>query len=192
MSVSDEYERVQPETRAAWRRWLAKHHDSAPGAWVVSWRRATGRESVPYDEIVEEALCFGWIDGTRKVLDAERSMLLLTPRKPKSTWAASNKARVERLIAAGRMRPAGLAKIEAARRDGSWSALDTIDALEVPDDLRRALGRNAAAWKHFEAFPPTVKKGFLWWIASAKRPETRVRRVASTVERAAANIRLPG
>lgn len=192
MAVSDEYERVQPETRAAWRRWLAKHHDSAPGAWVVSWRRATGRESVPYDEIVEEALCFGWIDGTRKVLDAERSMLLLTPRKPKSTWAASNKARVERLIAAGRMRPAGLAKIEAARRDGSWSALDTIDALEVPDDLRRALGRNAAAWKHFEAFPPTVKKGFLWWIASAKRPETRVRRVASTVERAAANIRLPG
>jgi uncharacterized protein YdeI (YjbR/CyaY-like superfamily) len=138
---------------------------------------------------VQEALCFGWIDGRRKVLDPEHTGLLVTPRKAGSTWAASNKTRVDQLIAAGRMTPAGLAKVEAAKRDGSWTLLDDIDALKIPDDLRAALARNPSARRHFEAFPSSAKKMILFWIISAKRPETRQRRIIETVALAAENLR---
>ncbi len=109
--------------------------------------------------------------------------------KPGSIWAKSNKARVERLIAQGLMRPEGLAKIEAAKADGSWNALDEVEALTLPDDLREALANNIDARRHFEAFPPGSQKMILYWIVSAKRPETRAKRIAETVRLAAQNIR---
>ena len=189
MAASNEYERVQPKTRAEWRRWLAKHHDSAPGVWFVAWKKASGNVSPSYDEQVEEALCFGWIDSRPQKVDDERAALLFTPRKPRSGWAGTNKARVERLIADGKMQPAGLAKIEAAKRDGSWDALTASEALDEPPELAAAFRRDATARRHWDAFPPGVRKAILQWITSAKRDETRAKRVEETVTLAAQNVR---
>lgn len=189
MAASNEYERVQPKTRAEWRRWLAKHHDSAPGVWFVAWKKASGNVSPSYDEQVEEALCFGWVDSRPQKVDDERAALLFTPRKPRSGWAGTNKARVERLIADGKMQPAGLAKIEAAKRDGSWDALTASEALDEPPELAAAFRRDATARRHWDAFPPGVRKAILQWITSAKRDETRAKRVEETVTLAAQNVR---
>jgi uncharacterized protein YdeI (YjbR/CyaY-like superfamily) len=119
MGVED-HELVHIETRAKWRRWLAANHASAPGVWLVSWKRPTGKPRVGYDESVEEALCFGWIDSLAKSIDDERSRQLFTPRRPKSGWSPSNVARVERLLAAGLMEPAGIAAVEDAKARGAW------------------------------------------------------------------------
>jgi uncharacterized protein YdeI (YjbR/CyaY-like superfamily) len=184
-------ERVHPASRAEWRAWLAAHHATSPGVWVVQWRTATGRPRVPYGDLVEEALCFGWIDGRAGRLDAERSMLMVTPRRPTSAWARSNKERVERLVAEGRMTDAGLRAVEIAKANGSWAMLDDVDALLVPDDLRAALAGNRQAQRHFDAFPPSAKKAILHWVKSAKRSETRQRRIAETVRLAADGLRAP-
>ena len=123
MGVED-YELVEVETRAEWRRWLAENHATSPGAWLVSWKRATGKPAVGYDESVEEALCFGWIDSLQRSVDAERTRQLFTPRRPRSNWSRSNRERVERLLAAGLMEPAGLAAVEVAKERGAWPAAD--------------------------------------------------------------------
>lgn len=180
---------VHPETRAAWRAWLARHHARAEGVWLVSWKQATGRPRLTYDEAVEEALCVGWVDSKPAKLDAERSMLWFAPRKAGTGWSAPNKARVERMVAQGLMRPAGLAKVEAAQRDGSWAKLDGVERLEVPADLARALAERGDAARHWEAFPRSVKRGILEWILNAKRAETRARRVEETATLAARNER---
>lgn len=148
MAASDEYKRVQPKTRAEWRRWLARHHDSAPGVWFVAWKKSRGNVSPSYDEQVEKALCFGWVDSRPQKVNDERAALLFTPRKPRSGWAGTNKTRVERLIADGKMQPAGLAKIEAAKRDGSWDALTASEALDEPAELVAGLRRDATARRH--------------------------------------------
>ena len=141
------------------------------------------------EEALKEALCFGWIDSKSKRLDEDRSMLWFAPRRPGSGWSRHNKESVFELTKAGLMTPAGLAKVEAAKRDGSWNALDAIEALEIPPDLWQELSANPAAQLCFEAFPPSTTRAILAWIASAKRPETRARRVAKTVRLAAQNIR---
>lgn len=184
-------EQIHPETPSEWRAWLAANHSTSPGVWVVQWKRATGRRQMSYDELVEEALCYGWIDGRANPLDGERSMIMMTPRKPTSTWARSNKDRVERLIAEGRMTGAGLRVIEIAKANGSWTVLDDVDALVVPEDLAAALSGDEQARHYFEAFPPSAKKAILYWIKTAKRPETRQRRIVETVRLAAQNIRAP-
>ncbi len=138
-------EQFQPADRAAWRAWLAANHETARGVWAVTYRRAAGKPVVSYEALVEEALCFGWIDSTGRTLDNERGMLRFTPRRRGSVWSRPNKERVERLIAAGSMTAAGLRAIEAARADGSWDALNDVDALIVPDDLAAALAGDAAA-----------------------------------------------
>ncbi|MGD9701014.1 MAG: YdeI family protein [Acidimicrobiia bacterium] len=185
------FDRIHPATRHEWRAWLDAHHDTTAGVWVVQWRTATGKSRLAYDDVVEEALCFGWIDGRANKLDDERSMIMMTPRKPTSTWARSNKERVERLIAEGRVTDAGLRVIETAKANGSWTMLDDVDALIVPEDLLAALSRDEQAQRHFDAFPPSAKKMILYWIKSAKRPETRQRRVTETVRLAADNVRAP-
>jgi uncharacterized protein YdeI (YjbR/CyaY-like superfamily) len=180
---------THPTTRAEWRAWLERNHARAEGVWLVSYRTATGRPRVEYGEAVEEALCFGWIDSKALTLDDERSMQWMSPRKPGSAWSALNQERVARLAAAGLMAPAGLAKVEAAKRDGSWSALDAVEALETPPDLERALAAYPSARRHFDAFPRSVKRGILAWIAGAKKPETRARRVEETARLAEDNLR---
>jgi uncharacterized protein YdeI (YjbR/CyaY-like superfamily) len=180
---------VHPLSRAEWRQWLAANHTRTEGIWLISYKKATGKPAVTYDESVEEALCFGWIDSKGNKLDDERSMLWFAPRKPRTGWSKPNKERVERLIQAGLMTPAGLAKIENAKADGSWSALDGVEALEIPPDLAAALAANPAAEQNFTAFPRSAKRGILEWIQNAKRPETRANRIAETVRLAAENIR---
>ncbi len=180
---------IHPKTRTEWREWLTEHHAQPEGVWVISFKKASGKPRMEYDEAVEEALCFGWVDSKPNKLDEERAMLWFAPRKAGTGWSKLNKSRVEKLIAAGRMTPAGLAKIEAAKQDGSWNALDKIEALEIPPDLAKALAANKTAQKYFNEFPRSVRRAILEWIASAKKPETRAKRIEETVTSAAKNIR---
>jgi len=187
--MPDEFEQVEVQSREDLRRWLKRHHGRAESIWLVTFKKPAGDAYLPYDDLVEEALCFGWIDSRPKALDAERSMRLLSPRKTGSAWSRANRERVERLIGEGLMAPAGLARVEAAKRDGSWDRLAAVEAGVVPGDLRAALRRHRGATAHFEAFPPSSKRIILEWIESAKRPETRANRIAETAEKAARNER---
>jgi len=180
---------VHPVTPEAWRAWLQEHHERATGVWLVSFKQATGRPRVTYEAAVEEALCFGWVDSKPRKLDDERTMLYFAPRRPGSGWSRPNKERIARLEAAGRMAPAGAAKVAAARRDGSWEMLDAVEALEVPDDLVAALAGVADAARQFEAFPRSAKRGILEWIAQAKTEATRRRRVEETARLAGQGVR---
>jgi len=180
---------IHPKTRAEWREWLSKHHTQTEGIWVISFKKASGKPRMEYEEAVEEALCFGWVDSKPNKLDEERAMLWFAPRKAGTGWSKLNKIRVERLIASDMMRPAGLAKIEAAKQDGSWNALDRIEELEIPPDLAKALAADKTAQTYFDEFPRSVKRAILEWIANAKRPETRAKRIQETVTSAAKNIR---
>ncbi len=187
---------VRASSRTAWRVWLAAHHATAGTIWLVYPKKGTpgipapdAGDALTYDALVEEALCFGWVDSVPRKRDDGWAMIRVSPRQAGSGWSAVNKARVARLEAAGRMSAAGGAVVEAAKRDGSWAALDASEALEVPDDLARALRANRAARQHFEAFPPGSRKIILQWIGAAKRPETRAQRIATTVVEAAANRR---
>jgi uncharacterized protein YdeI (YjbR/CyaY-like superfamily) len=184
--VGADDERFQPADRAAWRAWLAENHAAATGIWAVTFRRGTGRHVVTYDDLVEEALCFGWIDSRRGKLDDERTMLRFTPRKRGSAWSRPNKERVARLIAGGRMTASGLRLVEAAKADGSWDALKDVDDLLVPDDLAAAFAGDPAGARGFEALSPSTKKPILFWVTSAKRPETRARRIEEVLRYAAA------
>jgi len=157
--------------------------------WLVTWKKAAGARYLPYGAIVDEALAFGWIDSLPRALDAERTMILLSPRKTGSSWSAVNRERVERLIAAGAMHPAGLARVAAAKADGSWSRLDAVEALTIPDDLAAALVPGSVADGHFHAFPRSVARRILEWIGNARTPETRARRIAETAAKAADNLR---
>lgn len=189
MSTLDALEWVHPFGRDEWRAWLGANHATARGAWFVSWKKATGRPRLEYAEAVEEALCVGWVDSLARTVDGERSRLLMTPRKRGSGWSRPNKERIARLEASGLMLPAGIAVVEAARADGSWSALDDVENLVEPDDLRAALDAESSARANWDAFPRSAKRGILEWISTAKRPETRMRRVEQTATLAAQNIR---
>jgi len=180
---------LQPKTRAGWRRWLSANHASSAGITLVIAKKGSGIAGISYEEAVEEALSFGWIDSRTNSLDETRFRLQMTPRKPGSVWSNPNKRRVEKLIEDGRMAPAGLAKIEAAKRDGSWTRLEAIDRLEIPPDLRRAFSANPQARRNFEAFNDSSKKVILYWITNAKRAETRKKRIEETVRLAAENIK---
>ena len=179
---------VEVDDREAWRAWLEANHATSSGAWLVTRRPRSGRPGLDYEAAVEEALCYGWIDGAAGRVDDERGKLYFAPRKLRSAWAATNKARVERLIARGRMASAGLAAIERAKANGSWGLLDSVDRLEIPDDLAAALGPGAAA-ANFAAWPPSVRKAALTSLVLARRPETRTERIRKIAEAAARNER---
>jgi uncharacterized protein YdeI (YjbR/CyaY-like superfamily) len=184
--AGDHLERVGLTDRASWRAWLEEHHLRDTGVWLVSFKKTTGKPRVEYDDSVEEALCFGWIDSVVHTLDAERAMQLFTPRRPRSPWSQSNRIRVEQLLAAGLMRAGGLAKIEEAKRDGSWDAYAVVESLELPPDLRSAFDAGPPGSRsRFDAFSPSSRRAILWWVHSAKRPDTRARRIAQVVTEAA-------
>lgn len=178
--------------RTAWREWLEKNHTTARELWLVYYKKHTGKGSVLYEEAVEEALCYGWIDSQIRRIDDETYMQKYTPRKPGSNWARSNKERVDRLIREGRMTPAGLAAIEAAKQDGSWENLDSVEQdPTVPADLAAALAGNPTAQRNFDGFAPSYRKQYLWWLQSAKRDETRKKRLAEVVRRCEQGVK-PG
>jgi uncharacterized protein YdeI (YjbR/CyaY-like superfamily) len=170
---------IEVADRAAWRGWLSDHHAESGSVWLVVPRKGMPGH-LTYDDIVEEALCFGWVDSLVRKRDAVSSMLLISPRKPKSAWSAPNKARVEKLEALGLMTPAGRRLVEEAKASGKWSLLDGVEAGEIPNDLMEALESLPPAREQFEAFPRSIKRGILEWIIQAKKPETRAKRVAET------------
>lgn len=176
-----------PKTRNAWRKWLEKNHSASPGIWLIYNKKSTGKAKLLYNDAVEEALCFGWIDSTMRPLDDKRFMQRFTPRKPKSGWSGLNKKRIEKMTAEGLMTKAGLEKIEAAKKDGSWESLDHIDAIKLPEDFEKVLTRNKKAKTNFENFPPFSKKQFLYHINQAKTETTRKQRITLCVKMAAAN-----
>jgi uncharacterized protein YdeI (YjbR/CyaY-like superfamily) len=192
MPALDDAPHVHADDRETWRAWLEANHATSAGAWLVTWRQRTGRATLAYEAAVEEALCFGWVDSTGGSFDENRGRLYFAPRKPHSVWAASNRARVERLIADGRMAPAGLAAVERARANGAWDVLDAAERLVVPDDLAVALEVRPPAATYFSALTPSARKMLLGWIAVARRPDTRAKRIVAVAEAAARNERARG
>lgn len=184
--VADHYERVEARSRAELRGWLAANHERNEGVWLIHYKKHT-EHYIPYGEIVDECLCFGWIDGLVRRLDEDRSMHLVTPRRSGSIWSRANKEKVARLEREGQMELPGRAVIERAKEDGSWSLYDEVEALVTPPDLVAAFStRGHAAW---EGFSDSSRKAILWWIKSAKTDPTRAKRIAQTAERAAAGLR---
>lgn len=188
-SFKDALPDVVCETRDAWRAWLAAHHATSSGIWLVINKKGSGRPVLAYGELVEEALCFGWVDSVPNRLDETRYRLMVTPRKPGSVWSAANKVRIARLLEAGLMAPAGLAALAAAKADGSWDALAASNSLVPPPDLADALAAAPEALAKFGAFSASSRKNILQYVLSAKRPETRARRIAETVALAAEGLR---
>jgi len=189
MAGKGEFPKKVVRSRKELRDWLDANQKTADTFWLVSFKKHVTKYHVSYDEIVEELLCYGWVDARTRRLDEDRTMLLVSPRKPGSTWSASNKKRVAKLEKAGLMTQAGRDKISAAKRDGSWSYLDDIDNLVIPDDLLSALKENDAAYRAFDAFSTSAKKVILLWIKTAKRSETRANRISETVRLAARGIK---
>ncbi len=168
--------------RRAWRAWLEQNASSNQGIWLVH-DKGPARQPA-YDDLVDEALCFGWVDSLPRALDHDRSMLWLSPRKPTSWWSRVNKQRVERLVAEERMAPSGAAIVQAAKDNGAWTALDDVEDLIESEELRQALDASAHAREAWDGFPRSAKRGILEWIATAKRVTTRADRIARTVSEA--------
>lgn len=185
----EQRDRREFRSRSELRHWLSENCDSADSFWLVTYKKHVARYYIPYSEVVEELLCFGWIDSRTRRLDDDRTMLFVAERKPGSTWSASNKRRVAKLTKAGLITPSGQAKIDAARNDGSWTFLDDVERLVIPPDLEQALRRSGEACENFNNFQDSAKKIILLWIKTAKRPETRKNRVQETARLANKNIK---
>lgn len=187
--MSERYDRVEITGRELLREWLTANNRSSPGIWAVTHTKSSGGPYVSDDEVVDEAIAHGWIDSTRKRVDEQRMRQLLTPRKPKSGWSRVNKKRVLRLEREGVMTDDGRAAIATAKENGAWTALDEVENLTEPEGLREALDETPGARGHWEGFPPSAKRAILLWISTAKRDETRDRRIAETARLAAKNVR---
>jgi uncharacterized protein YdeI (YjbR/CyaY-like superfamily) len=187
MKFDNQLETFYATNRQEWRLWLENNHDQAVGVWLIYYKVKSGKPSIKYSEAVKEALCFGWIDSKVKSLDEERYMQIFTPRNPKSVWSKLNKQYIQELIQQGLMAEAGLTKIADAKQNGSWNKLDAIEELIIPPDLKQALEANATANEYFAAFSKTAKKNIIFWIASAKRQETRLKRIEQTLSSTAQN-----
>lgn len=184
MAIQDT-EHVQCASRAEWRAWLSTHAATSTGVWLVTWKKSSGDPHLSYDEAVLEALAFGWVDSRPGTVDDQRTKGYYSPRKPTSGWSRVNKNRVETLRAEGLMTPQGEAAIAAAVANGAWIALDDVENLVEPDELRTALDALPGARANWDAFPRSAKRGILEWIQLAKQPETRTRRISETTEAAA-------
>lgn len=174
--------------RDEWRAWLAAQHATVNEAWLIHYKKHTGKPGLTYEEAVEEALCFGWIDGLLKPIDAEKYALRFSPRKKGSVWSETNKRRVAKLTRQGRMTAAGLAKIKEAKANGQWRAATLrADTTNIPADLQQALKANSPARHDFDRLAPSHKRQYIQWITSAKTDQTRQRRIQETVKLVAEN-----
>ena len=173
----------------AWRNWLASNHVKEKNIWLIIYRKESKTKSVYYPKAVDEALCYGWVDSKPNKRDSESFYQFFAKRNPKSNWSKINKEKVERLLNANKMAAAGMEMISIAKANGTWTALDEVEELVIPPDLKKALKTIPVALTNFEAFPKSVKRGILEWILNAKLPETRMKRVTETVTLAAKNER---
>ncbi len=184
-----QFEKVYALDRITFRQWLKQNHATSKGIWLVYYKKNSGKPSISYPEAVKEALCFGWIDSRVNAINDERYMQVFTPRKAKSVWSALNKKYIAELLEQNLMTEAGLKIIEIAKQNGQWESLDKVEALEIPDDLAKAFKKNKTAKTNFEKFAPSSRKLILQWLASAKREETRQKRIEEAVTLAAQNIK---
>lgn len=178
-----------PKSQADWREWLEKNHQSKQSVWLIFFKASAKPSSLSWSEAVDEALCFGWIDSTRKTIDNERYIQYFSRRKTNSAWSKVNKAKVAQLIEKGRMTKSGFDSIEIAKQNGSWTILDDVEALRVPDDLIEALANYEGAGEFFESLSKSVKKMLLYWVVSAKRPETRQKRILEIAQNAGQKLK---
>jgi uncharacterized protein YdeI (YjbR/CyaY-like superfamily) len=183
----------EPQTtassRSEWRNWLQKHHDSYTFVWLEIYKKESGIPSVTYKEAVDEALCFGWIDSKPNKKDSKSYYQFFAKRNPKSNWSKVNKEKVEILIAQGLMTSAGMKMIELAKENGTWNFLDQVETLELPIDMEQLFGQNPKAFENWNTFSKSAKRGILEWIANAKTPQTRGKRIQETVELAGQNLK---
>jgi len=172
-----------------WREWLHDNHHSSQGVHLVFYRVDSGKESMRWEEAVQVAICYGWIDSTVKRLDDERRRQMFTPRKDKSVWSKVNKTYIEKLIAEDLMHESGLKKIETAKQNGSWESLDSVENMEIPNDLAIAFSQNKMALDNYNSFSPSYRKSYLYWLNQAKREETRNTRIAEIIRLCEQNIK---
>jgi len=190
MKQDDARRKVQVQTAGELRKWLSRHHAQEESVWLITYKKSAGDRYVSNSDVLDELVAFGWTDGMRHKVDEERTMQLISPRRTKP-WAKSYKDRAEKLIAEGRMHPAGQASIDAAKATGAWEAMQDVDALLIPDDLQAALNDQPTALANFQNFPPSTRRNILRWIAQARTEATRQRRITRIAMDAAANIRTP-
>lgn len=187
-----ELESYCPGSREDWRNWLEENHRSRRSVWLVYYKTSTNVASVTWSEAVEEALCFGWIDSTKKTIDHERYMQYFSSRNPKSTWSRINKEKVEMLIQNNRMTKTGFESIEVARQNGTWYIMDEVEDGVIPGDLRTELVNYEKALDFFQSQPKSIQKGMLHWVVTARRTETRKKRIAEIARSASKCIRPKG
>lgn len=177
-----------PRNRKAWRQWLSKNYKSIEPVCVVIYGKNSKISNVSYGDVVEEALCYGWIDNKGLRRDDKSMYLQLTPRKAKGNWSKLNRDRAERMIAEGKMTKAGQIFIDIAKENGKWEAALTLDV--IPDDLKKALSKNKKAFTNFQTFAPSSRRLIIQWIGNAKREETRTTRITKTVTMAAQGLKV--
>ncbi len=170
-----------------WRTWLAKNYDTSEGVYLILYKVETQKPSMRWEEAVQVALCYGWIDSTVKSLGDGKRRQYFCPRKKKSVWSALNKRYIQELVANKLMHKSGLDKINAAKEDGSWTALDDVENLVIPNDLQQAFDKNKKAFTNYQNFAKSYRKSYLYWLNQAKREETRIKRIQEIVALCAAN-----
>lgn len=182
--LANEQEVFYPASLTAWRKWLEQNHLSKSSVWLVLYSKSSGKSTINWSEAVDVALCFGWIDSKKIKIDEESSHQFFSRRKPKSTWSKINKEKIERLIANGLMTEAGYACIELAKQNGSWTILDEVEELIIPEDLEEEFNNNEGTREYFLSLSKSVKKAILQWLVLARRTETRQKRISEIVQQA--------
>ena len=189
MELKDGIKTFYAKSQKEWRKWLEKNHQSEKSVWLIIYKKESGTPSVYYTDAVDEALCFGWIDSKPNKRDDESYYQFFAKRNPKSNWSKVNKGKVAKLLEKGLITKAGLETIETAKQNGTWTALDKVEEMTIPEDLQKAFDKNKTAFAYFDKFPRSSKRNILEWIMNAKRPETRQKRIEETVELATKNIK---
>ena len=177
-----ELKQFYARNRKSWRSWLEKNHDKELGVWLIYYKKDSGKSRVSYDDAVEEALCFGWIDSIMHPIDEQKYKQKFTPRKTKSVWSALNKKRVEKLLEQKLMTPAGLKIIETGKQNGSWTKIDHIENFEIPADLKKVFSKNKSLHKYYSQLGKFRQKQWLYRLGSAKLPETRAKRIGEMIK----------
>jgi uncharacterized protein YdeI (YjbR/CyaY-like superfamily) len=187
--IKDGIKTFYAKSRKAWRSWLDKNHEIEKSVWLIIYKKETNIPSVYYPEAVDEALCYGWIDSKPNKRDDESYYQFFAKRNPKSNWSKVNKEKVKLLIEKDLMMPAGLKMIQIAQSNGTWDALNSVEEIIIPEDLQAQFNKNKVAYKNWERFPRSSKRGILEWILNAKRAETRQKRISETVKLAEINVK---
>lgn len=172
-----------------WREWLHDNHHSSKGVHLVFYRVGSDKESMRWEDAVQVAICYGWIDSTVRKIDEDARKQMFTPRKDKSVWSKLNKNYIEKLTADNLMHESGLKKIEIAKQNGSWESLDAVENLEIPKDLQAAFAQNKTASDNYHNFSKSYRKGYLYWLNQAKREETRINRITEILRLCEQNIK---